>query len=109
MPDPRNHIDRNYQFVGGYARRRRRTRKFSFLAFLLIFFGLVALTWIIAQIWSLVVVIVGIGILVYVLLRWKQWRHWFLMRKMRRLEEQSNRRAEEEVARTRIMELEDRR
>ena len=108
MPDPRDHIDNKYQFVRGYARRRRRTGKLSFLAFLLIIFGLVALTWIISKIWPLAVLVAGIWILVYVLRRWKKWRHWFLMRKMRRLEGWNKRKVEEEVARARIIELEDR-
>jgi len=61
--------------------------------------------YVIPELRRMVLTVLGIGLAIYILLRWKHWRHWWLMRKLNRLERRQQREAEENMARLRLEQL----
>lgn len=104
MPDPKYYIDENHEYVRAYARKKRQ-RRLSGSALLMLLLLAIATVWFLFQVWPAVVVVAAICLLVYVLRHRKQWQHWFLMRKVRKLEEQQRRELEDNRAKARITEL----
>jgi predicted lysophospholipase L1 biosynthesis ABC-type transport system permease subunit len=108
MPNPRDYMDGDSQYVRGYVRRRRK-RRMSLVVLFCVVMLIAFIAYIMASVWQWVVAIGGVILLVYVLRHRKDWQHWFLMRRMRKLEEARQRQVEAEIARRRIAELRNRR
>jgi signal transduction histidine kinase len=103
MPDPRYYIDGRHEYVRGYVRRRKRRVPGLVLWVLLLL--AIATVWLLAHAWPVVVAVAAICTSIYILRHRRQWQHWFLMRKLRKLEEQQQREAEASMARARITEV----
>jgi len=103
MPDPKHYTDSEYQYVKGHVRRRQRRLRLDLLTLLVIFVGVAV--YVLLQIWFIVAAVIGLALLIYILRHQKQWRHRWIMWRLRRMEEDQQRRTEEGWAKERMAEM----